>query len=351
MEDNEERESIFTRLIKGEIEYDINTRKYSFPLKNEDLFKCKNIVYIADPAYDSTFKMLFASNGQEKILIDFLNSILFPDENDDKIVNLTYLVDEFHKLNEKHNKGMLNTDLACKINTKNGIQSVLCIEMQISKQKYFTKRLFDYGTSLRNSNGYENCYSLGLSLVSEIGTNNAVLERKKDSQKTQLNYINLIEIDISEEINKIKQNEPLKINGKEIKNKGKEYIKLLGIRKWGEKYDGRYKIPEPNLVSSNEAFINCLLELSAITQSQISKMELDEHYYLEIMNEQREKGKKEGFIISSFYLFDNGNEDPYSILDENNIYASVNEIKEILKRENKKKVDDFIRFLSNVGYF
>ena len=353
MADSEKKESIFIRLIKGKSEYDSKKKKFIFPLKNKDSFECHNISYIADPAYDSTFKMLFASNGKEKTLMDFLNSILFPDEDEDedKIIDLTYLVDEFHKLNQKHNKGMLNTDLACKINTKNGKQYVLCLEMQISRQKDFTKRLFDYGTTLRNFNEYENCYSLGLSLGSEIWTNNVTSERKKDSQQTQLNYIKLIEIDISEEINKMKQNKTIKIKGKKIKNKGKEYIKLLGIRKWGEKSDGRYKIPEPQFVSSNEIFINCLFELSAITQIQIYKMELDEHYFLENMNEQKEKGKEEGIIISSFYLFKNGHEDPYSILEENNIYANVNEIKEILKNENKKKVDVYIQFLKNVEYF
>ena len=80
-------------------------------------------------------------------------------------------------------------------------------------------------------------------------------------------------------------------------------------------------------------------------------MELDEHYYLENMNAQREEGKKEGIIISSFYLFNNGNEDPYSILEENNIYVSINEIKEILKSKNKKEVGDFIQFLKNIEYF
>jgi hypothetical protein len=89
--------------------------------------------------------------------------------------------------------------------------------MQIAKQKCFTERLFNYGTSLRNSNEFENCYSLGLSLSSEIGTNNVNLKREKGSKFTNLNYIKLVEIDISEEINNIKRNKPVIINGKKNK--------------------------------------------------------------------------------------------------------------------------------------
>ena len=61
--------------------------------------------------------MIFTSNGQEKNLLDFLNSILIPDEDVDEN-KIVYLVDKFHELNKKNYKGMLNTDLDCRINTK-----------------------------------------------------------------------------------------------------------------------------------------------------------------------------------------------------------------------------------------
>jgi hypothetical protein len=126
MADNREiEESIFTRLIKGKCQFDDKKKQYIFPLKNKDSFICQKVIYIADPAYDSTFKMLFDSNGQEKTLMEFLNYFLFPDEDEDededendKINNVTYLVDEFPVFNKKHNKGMIITDVACKIRTK-----------------------------------------------------------------------------------------------------------------------------------------------------------------------------------------------------------------------------------------
>ena len=249
---------------------------------------------------------------------------------------------------------MLSTDVVCSIKTKKGEKNVLCLEMQVTKKKSFTKRLFNYGTSLRNNNQYENCYSLGLCLCSEEGTNYVSLNRTKDSETTSLNFIKLIEIDISEEIKNIEQNRPVIINGKEIKNKGKEYIKLLGIRNWGEKSNGRYIIPDANLVSSNKVFIRCLMKLSSISQFQISKMELDEEDYLETLEEEREEGKKEGkkegIINSSFILFIDGSNYAYTILEQNDINVNANEIREILKRESEEDVEEYIQFLKNTDY-
>lgn len=347
-----ERESIFTRLIKNKCEYNDEKKKYFFSLKNNDKFACKEVSFIADPAYYSTFKMLFESNGEEKSLSDFLNSILFSEEDkdEDEIINLRYIGDEFHKFNEKNNKNMLSTDVVCSIKTKKGEKIVLCLEMQVAKKKSFTKGLFDCGKSLRNNNQYENCYYLGLCLYSEKGTNFASLNRTKGSEITSLNYIKLIEIDISEEIKNMEQNKPIIINGKEIKNKGKEYIKLLGIRNWGEKYNGRYAIPDANLVSSNKVFIRCLMKLSAISQFQITKMELDEEDYLETIEEKREEGKKEGIINSSFILFIDGSNYAYTILERNDINIKANEIREILKGEREKDVEEYIQFLKNIEY-
>ena len=347
MEEND-KESILTRLFDG-YNFDQKKNRYIFNLKNNDHFTCKTINSISDASYDSTFKFLFASNGSEERLSDLLNSILFPDE-EDKITKLTYLNDECHKINSKHNKGMLKTDLACEIETNKNLNYIVCIEMQITKAIRFTKRLFNYGTALRINNFYKNCFVIGLSLNSEKGTNNTKLRREKDSGLSTLKFIKIIEIDIGNELDNIKNNIPVKINGKEIKNKGKEYLKLLGIRKWGKRDGQKYIIPEFSLITSNNILKTCFTILGSISEEQISLMEIDEQSYMDILNQHKEEGIQEGIqegiLKSAYSLFINGNEEQIeSIFGYSNITLNKDEIRNILKDQNEEIVELFIQFL------
>lgn len=358
-----DRESIFTRLFGG-YNYDSTINKYKFDLKDNDSFTCQNINSISDASYDSTFKKLFAENGAENRLSDLLNSILFPND-EDNINQLTYLNDEFHKIDAKHNKGMLKTDVACKIETNEGYNYIVCIEMQIAKDKRFTKRLFNYGTILRNNNLYENCFVIGLCINSEKGTNKINLKRKEGSEQTTLKYIKIIEINIRQELDNIKNNKPVEINGKIIKNKGKEYIKLLGIRKWGKKDGKKYIIPDTSLITTNNVLKKCFDILGSITQSEIDLMELDEQSYIDMMNQKEEEGIKkgieqgieqgiqQGILKSAYTLFANGNEEQVEILfQNNNIILDVNEdeIRDMLEGNISEVIEVFIQYLKVHNY-
>ena len=79
-------------------------------------FNCKTINYIADPAYDITFKYLFWREEGKERLKDFINSIIFPNK-EDEVIKLTYINNEFHKLNSKKCKGVIRTDIVCEIET------------------------------------------------------------------------------------------------------------------------------------------------------------------------------------------------------------------------------------------
>ena len=364
--EEDERESIFTRLL-GSYIFDKKKNKYIFDLKDDDSFTCDTINSIADASYDSTFKILFGTNGSEKRLSDFLNSILFP-EDEDNIINLTYLNDEIHKIDTKHNKGMLRTDVACKIETSKGIHYVICIEMQITKDKTFTKTLFNYGTSLRNNNLYEKCIAIGISLNSEKGTNLTRLIRENDSKSTILKFIKIIEIDIRKELENMKNNIPVKINGKEIKNKGKEFLKLLGIRIWGKKDGKKYTVPNIILISSNDILKECFQILSSLNQDAISKMEQDEYFYMEMLNQREQKGieigEKKGIIIgekngikigllkSAYILFSNGSEEQIALLFKNINAVKLNkdEVRDILQGNNEDVVEEFIKYLESRKY-
>ena len=62
-------------------------------------------------------------------MIPILNFLLFPGNNEEKIIKLKYLPNEFHSLNKKWNKNFLKTDITCEIELNNK-KYVLILEMQ-----------------------------------------------------------------------------------------------------------------------------------------------------------------------------------------------------------------------------
>lgn len=147
--EGEREKSILLQMKSNSYMFNKSNKCHYFELSNGEQLSCKLIKSITDPIYDSNFKRLFGVSGAEKRLIDLLNSLLFPGEEVNKIISVKYLSNEFHKFNQKHDKGSLRTDIACEISI-NGIIYVVAIEMQIGAQGTLNKRLFNYGTSLRN---------------------------------------------------------------------------------------------------------------------------------------------------------------------------------------------------------
>lgn len=276
--------------------------------------------------------------------------MLFSD-NEDNIKQLTYLNDELDKINKEYNKVILNIDIACKIETNKGINYIVFIDNEIIKISNFTKGLLSYKTILKKNNLYENCFVIGLTLNSEKDSNYNSLTWEKDSNSTNVKFIKIIEINIRKELENIKNNIPIEINGKEIKNKGKEYLKLLGIRYWGKKDGRKYIIPDISLISSNDSLINCIRILGSISQNEITLIELDEQFYEDIMNEREEEGMKIGLLKSAYILFASGNEEQIEvILNNNNVKLDKNKIREILKGNIEEVIEEFIKYLELHNY-
>ena len=340
----EEENSLFLEL-EGDYDFSEKLGKYIFNLFDKQIFRCKTVNYIADPTYDSTFKILFGREDGKERLIDFINSIMFPNE-EDEVKKLTYVNNEFPKLNRKKCKGVIRTDIACQIETlKKKKPFLLCIEMQIGNSGSFSKRLFNYSTSLRNDNFFKDCYSIGLylSINDEYRGSNHINVIKTKNKGYKLNYINIIEIDINDEICNIKNDEPVIINNKQILNNGKEYIKLLGIRNWGSRDLSKYVLPDVSLLSSNEKFVECLKILGSISQNALSLMKVDEQSLLD--EEQEKKDRK--LIHSAFSLFITGS-DPIDYLEKNVDLKDYSEhyIKSVLEYEKAKYVKNFIKLLN-----
>lgn len=343
----EEEKSLFLQL-EGSSRFKKKLGEYEFDLLDDDYypFNCKTINYIADPAYDSTFKYIFGREDGKERLKDFINSIMFPNE-EDEVTELTYLNNEFPKLDSKKNKGVIRADIACQIETYEAKKPFLInIEIQIGKGSSFSKRLFNYNTSLRNDNSFKNCYSIGLylSIDGQYRGSNYINSTKTIRKEHKLKYINIIEIDINDEIDKIKKDMPVIINKKEILNKGKEYIKLLGIRNWCKRDSNKYIVPKLSLLSSNKIFLECLEILGSVGQNALSLMKVNEQSFFE---EEKEKRDRE-YILSAFSLF-LCKQDPIIYLEKNNIDLgdyTENYIKSVLKDQNFKYVKSFISILN-----
>ena len=342
----EEEKSLFLEL-EGSCRFKKKLGEYEFDLVDHDYsFNCKTINYIADPAYDITFKYLFGREEGKERLKDFINSIIFPNK-EDEVIKLTYINNEFHKLNNKKCKGVIRTDIVCEIETSEIKKPFLMsIGIQIGKSGSFSKRVFNYGTSLRNDICFKNCYSIGLdfSIDGQYRSSNYRNLFKTIRKKHKLKYINIIDIDINDEIDKIKNDKSVIINKKEIGNNGKEYIKLLGIRNWCKSDSYKYIVPKISLLSSNKKFLECLEILGSVGQNALSLMKVNEQSFFE---EEKEKRDRE-YILSAFSLF-LCKEDPIEYLQKNQVDLgdyTENYIKSVLKDQKFKFVKSFIRILN-----
>jgi hypothetical protein len=190
-----------------------------------------------------------------------LNSILYPGKNPKKIKSLKFLPKEMHKLNEKSNKNSLITDIACEIKV-DGRLYVIALEMQLGDRGSFNKRLFNYGTSLRNNNSYKDCIALGISISSRVQSNYTKLQKKTYTQTLDLNYLKTIQINVDNELKRMEEGKDIQINSENLQDDGKEFLKLLGLRKWATKNDrNKFALPDWD-ISENPIINQCIKILS-----------------------------------------------------------------------------------------
>ena len=340
-------------LLKGTYEFSSKKRKYVFHLLDGDSITSKELKFIVDPTYDSTFKILFGSTGSEKRLKEMLNAILYPGIYPKKIKRLKFLPNEIHKLNEKNNKNSLITDIACEIEV-DGKEYVIALEMQLGDKGSFNKRLFNYGTSLRNNNSFKNCIALGISISSRVQSNYTKLQKKTYTHELDLNYLRTIQVNLDNELGRMEEGKNIQINNKDIQDDGKEFIKLLSLRKWATKND-RNKYALPNWDISENPIINeCIKILSEISDSELSRMILDEQYLEDIQAENFNAGMNKGYITCAFcnFLEDRNNKRALDLLTNNDIRIDEEEeVREILKDKENSDVEDFIHYLNNYNFF
>ena len=272
-----------------------DSKEYHFySNQNNEIYKTKNIYRPYDPAIDATFKYLFQD---VKMLEDMLNSLLFPEYPQ---LTVEALLDkEIVRPNELYCKGTIRSDLVCKARL-NEETIIFGIEMQIGVDGDFSKRLFQYSVGLSNKYKYENSWMNAFF----INTNkqpkyskSIKLMENKNGEENELDFIKIIEKDLREEIKKINNDEDVFINGKKLDKKGKEWLKLLGLRTWCPREDEQFILPKGYILSSN-SFLNQAIEtledMPVFIGIDALNFERDKKKYDKKIEDMVKKGEKRG---------------------------------------------------------
>ena len=288
-----------------------NNKNYIFFSHNdEEQYEISEPYYIPDPFIDSTFEYLFTHNNT-KLLENMLNSLLFPDSP--QLSDIQIIENDVDKDDEINNKGAFTSYLVCKAVLNDNKIIILSIELQLGLYGDLTKRLFKHNMALSYKNEFKTVWSLGIFInlsKNHAYSSNTKLNKIQDGEKKDIDFLNIIEIDLKDEINKIKNGNDVYINEKKIGNEGKEWLKLLGLREWCSTHLDKYIIPKNFKLSNNELFNEAIIKLSNIPKEIFMESidtEKDIINYIKELEDARLEGKKEGkiitLIISAFNLF------------------------------------------------
>ena len=344
------KEPIFLKLSSSSSYLPFSQKFFFIGNGGGDQYETQEIYRLIDPSIDSTFKFLFADNDT-KILKNMLNSILFP--NAPKLSELQILNNEVVRPNQKHNKGTLRADIACRAKLDED-DIIFAIEMQIGIYGDFTKRLLNYNKGLSYKYNYETTWSLGLFINLEEKpkySSYTNLNKVQNGEKKELDLLNITEIDLKEEIIKINKGEDIIINNKKIGNFGKEWIKFLGLRTWCPQNFGRFILPKNYNLSNNKYLIEVINKLENIPTKLLNdslSLETDLYY----LTEEIKNAKLEGKIQSAFTLFKDGCENKFIINTLRNEQFKKDIVKVYLEefKEVNNNIEKFLLFLKDNKY-
>ena len=343
-------ESLFLQL-KKDCTYDDKTRNYTFELSNGKQLSTKRVIYIADPLYKIIFRILFIGNDGEKRLKDLLNAFLFPNENENKIQNLSIITQEYLIENSKLHINFKLADTICKIETTNNKIYIVAIELRINFERTLKKNIIYSDTSKSIISSFDYNYTLLISILSKINYNENNITKTSNNENKNINLIQIIEIDFKKEFKNLKKGKNIFINGKELKTEGKEFIKFFCLGKWAKYKRNRYIIPNIE-ITKNETLNECFDILSSFSEFEMTKILREEEDFIDYLNSMWEEGFRKGITESSIklgfiiYLEDKKkSEIAYEIMKNKVKIENENEIREILKNKDTKNVNDFIDYL------
>lgn len=389
--DNEKRHDIF-HYFYGGYYYNKKEKLYFFMLhtqpnkKEVSYYITDSCVLIADPGYDATFKVLFLNNPA--LLQNFLNSIYFEDNNM-KLTNLEYLVGEYNEIGAAYNLNNLRSDIACKAKANMDKDILIDIEIQINWIDNLENRLFEYGSLLRNMDTktlylkdkeknknsdnkikikkiYNDTIVIAFILDKNNMKNSSKIElansqNNNDLTKTTLNGFKIVEINVNKELDEMERNNKVILFNHVLSKDGADWLKLIGLRFWAEKYGdpsfGKYIFPKlkNGATYSKNQYLNSAI-MSLIDESQInltfySKIEdAMEMQYNEGKKEGIEKGGKQKELLWAYRLFTQNQKGALKCLQFDYKY-NMNEIHQILNNINdQQSLDQFIKYLKDNNY-
>ncbi len=272
---------------------------------------------IADSAYDQTFKKIFTWNntidgitGEDRTL-SLLNSIFYPDAGEDgfKIRGIKPLPNESTRFDEKTPLGVLKFDIACRCSCwPDGHPhevKIFDVEMQTGYEADFVGRLFDYGSALRTVNDHKPVVILaflnyargktdascatGLFYKNELGNPIGAVSGVVDTQCLYL----------PTKAEKLLAQESIIIEGKELRNTGREWLKLLSLRHWATevRYGSvvRYAVPK-FAEDSDPAIKSALTILESVNDLELNSYIQQESSAMAMLRGATEDGIQQGAL-------------------------------------------------------
>ena len=304
--ENENDSMNFSDIIKIEK----SENDYIFKLKenkeiSQNIDECDKFI---DPSFDQVFKEIFSPtiNSKEKSgndrLLSLLNSLLFPNEEENKFIKVVPWGNESPIMNDK-NFGCLKFDISCQATMKfKNDTRLVDVEMQLGKEADLKTRLFYYGSSLARDSkkktiilGLINSGSSSKSFSSyEWGIYESDLLLQK---KEKIEILDIIVINLKEQIKLIEEGKSVIVNGKELGKEGKNWLKLLGIRHFEQQYRDYYYLPKQINFEFEEIKSSFSL-LKNYNEDKLRSYLNAENYANSLLNFTRsqgiEEGKKEG---------------------------------------------------------
>ena len=361
--------------LKGIKKKENNFGLYSFYLSDNREIVTHNYSQIVDPSYDQVFKKIFEEGnvfnkieGKQR-LISFLNSIIFPDtENDPRIYEIERLSNESTNMNIGNSLGSLRYDILCKAKCKSKYnqknEKTINIEMQLSCDSHLRKRLINYASTVYKLYNLETivlCLVNKKSDKDDFTTSFTRLITSHQRKKTveNLNDLKIIVLNLPELIEQINNEVEIIVENKKIETIGRNWIKLLGIRNWGLKEFHRFILPSEINFECDE-LKSTFLMLKNTKELDLARAISEQQFIDGVLEETKQEGEKEGKIegkmegtiegkkkreIEIMINFFNKNE---KLLEDNMDSISEKEMKysELeIKQNSKDRITNIDRFI------
>ena len=272
--------------------------KVFFKFKFGDKMKGMDFLEIIPPVYDVSFKTIFSYDKEGlEITKDFLNSVLFPKtELIEEITSFTSVDDAFIAKVKNKNKAII---------------------VDLEMEKYFKNSLIEkfhnQKNGLRKANEFMEIWVISFCLnkskkpMEDKNSKSYILKKNKVDEFKILDYIHIYEICLNDLYNNLDKDIEL-FEGEVIKEKGKEWIKLLTITLWSKHYKSKiYYLLPCNLSFKGENIKKAIRKLSDIKdlykirlETEIRSQKEDEEINNRIIKEKYIEGYKKG--VSDGYI-------------------------------------------------